>query len=182
MSRLKDLYKNTIVPEFIKVHGYKNIFAVPRLQKIVLNMGIGGAVSDGKLLKNAAEELALIAGQKHIITKARKSIAGFKLREGLEIGAKVTLRHEKMYEFLDRLINIALPRVRDFRGLSVKAFDGLGNYSLGIRESIVFPELSGRALDHINGLDVTLVTSANDNKGGYQLLKAFNFPFYDKVD
>lgn len=182
MARLRDLYRETIVPKFLKEHGYSNVFAVPRLEKIVLNMGVGGAVSDGKLLKSAVEELSLIAGQKSVVTKARKSIAGFKLREGLEIGTKVTLRHDRMYEFLDRLVNIALPRVRDFRGLSVRSFDGRGNYSLGIKESIVFPELIGRALENIKGLDITIVTTAKDDKGAYELLKSFNFPFTDKVN
>lgn len=181
MARLKDEYFNTILPSLVKEFGYGNAFAAPRLSKIVLNMGVGKAILDSKILTAAAEELTLIAGQKAVITEAKKSIAGFKLREGLQIGAKVTLRGDRMYEFLDRLINIALPRVRDFRGLSAKSFDGRGNYSVGIKEAIVFPELIGRAIDTIRGLDVTIVTTAKTDKEGYQLLKAFNMPFVDKV-
>ena len=177
MARLKDYYNNKVVKELKKSLGLKNDLEVPRLQKIVLNMGMGEAVADSKYIKQAIEELTLIAGQKAVMTTARKSIASFKLRQGQKIGVMVTLRRDKMYEFLDRLINIALPRVRDFRGLSKKSFDGNGNYSLGIKEQIIFPEVAVSSVDNIHGLDVTIVTNTRNDKHAAELLRAFNFPF-----
>lgn len=177
MARLKDYYFEKIVPELKKQFEFKNDFEVPILKKIVLNMGMGEATSDSKYIKQALEELTQISGQKAVATVAKKSIASFKVRQGQKIGAMVTLRGNRMYEFLDRLINIALPRVRDFRGLSKKSFDGRGNYSFGIKEQIVFPEISVTNIENIHGLDVCVVTSANCNEHAAALLKAFNFPF-----
>ncbi len=177
MSRLYREYVETIVAKLQEEFGYKNRFEVPRLQKIVLNMGVGEAIVDSKNVKHAAEELGWISGQKAVVTEARKSVAGFKLRAGNKIGAKVTLRGSRMYEFLDRLINIALPRVRDFRGMSTKSCDGRGNYSFGIKEQIIFPEVATRNVDVIRGLDVTFVTTANRDEECIFLLKMFNFPF-----
>lgn len=177
MARLQDLYKSKIKKELSKDLGLANIMSVPKIEKIVINMGLGEAVNDNKILKNAEKELALIAGQKPILTRARKSIATFKLREGMPIGCKVTLRRDKMYEFLDRLVNIALPRVRDFRGLSGKSFDGRGNYNFGLKEQIIFPEISYDQVSNILGMDVTIVTTAKSDKDCKELLKKFNFPF-----
>ncbi len=177
MARLKEFYKEQVIPQLKEQFGYSSVMAVPRIEKITLNMGVGEAVSDKRVLEHATQDLALIAGQKPVVTVARKSIAGFKIREGWPIGCKVTLRRERMYEFLDRLINIAIPRIRDFRGLSPKAFDGRGNYSMGIREQIVFPEIDFDKIDALRGLDVTITTSANTDEEARALLSAFNFPF-----
>lgn len=175
--RLKDLYNKTIRPQLIQEFGYKNDMSVPKLQKIVLNMGIGEAVKDSKKIDVALGELMAIAGQRPVVTKARKSIAGFKLREGMSIGVKVTLRGARMYEFLDRLVNIALPRVRDFRGVSSKSFDGNGNYNLGIKEQIIFPEINYDRIDQVRGLDVSIQTTAKTDPEGKVLLAALGLPF-----
>lgn len=177
MARLNEVYKNEIVPQLTKDFGYSNIMQVPKIEKIVVNMGLGEAIQNVKILDSAVEELAMIAGQKTVITKAKKSIAGFKLRQGMPIGCMVTLRREKMYEFLDRLINVALPRVRDFKGVSGKGFDGRGNYSLGIKEQLIFPEINYDKIDKIKGLNITIVTSANSDEEGKALLKQFGMPF-----
>lgn len=177
MARLRDYYFENVVPQLKKDLGLSNDFQVPKFAKIVLNMGVGDGVSDSKHIKQAVEEMTWIAGQMAVPTVARKSIAGFKLRAGQKIGVMVTLRGERMYEFLDRLINIALPRVRDFRGLSKSAFDGNGNYSFGIKEQIIFPEVASKNLDNIRGMQVTIVTNSSRNAHSEALLKAFNFPF-----
>ena len=177
MPRLRDHYHEQIVPQLIERFGYQSVMQVPRLIKMTLNMGVGEAIGDKKVLDNALGDLERIAGQKAIITKARKSVAGFKIREGWPIGAKVTLRRDRMYEFLDRLISIAIPRTRDFRGYSPRAFDGRGNYSLGIREQIIFPEIDYDRIDAIRGLDVSITTSARSDEEGRALLEAFRFPF-----
>lgn len=177
MARLKDHYEKVLKPSLIKETGYKNPFQTPRLEKIVINMGLGEAAQDNRKAQGALDELALIAGQKPILTKAKNSIAGFKLREGMNIGAKVTLRKDKMYEFLDRLVNIAMPRIRDFRGISPKGFDGRGNYSMGIREHIIFPEINYDKVDQIRGMDITFVTTAKTDAEGLALLKGFDLPF-----
>ena len=177
MSRLQEFYKQTVVDQLKQQFGYKSAMEVPRLVKITLNMGVGEAVGDKKILDNAVEDLTRISGQKPIVTKARKSVAAFKIREGWPIGCKVTLRRERMFEFLDRLINIAVPRTRDFRGFSAKAFDGRGNYSLGVKEQIIFPEIDYDKIDTIRGLDVTITTTAKSDEEGRALLAAFNFPF-----
>lgn len=177
MARLKDHYEKVLKPSLMKEMSYKNPFQVPCIEKIVINMGLGEAAQDNRKAQAALEELALIAGQKPVLTKAKNSIAGFKLREGMNIGAKVTLRRERMYEFLDRLVNIAMPRIRDFRGISLKSFDGRGNYSLGIREHIVFPEINYDKVDQIRGMDITIVTTANTDAEATALLKGFDFPF-----
>lgn len=177
MTRLHDLYESTIKQALTKEFGYTNPLQVPRLEKIVLNIGVGEAVNDRKKVDAAAKDLTVIAGQKAVVTKAKKSIANFKLRDGMAIGCKVTLRRDRMYEFLDRLINIALPRVRDFRGLSVKSFDGAGNFSLGLKEQIVFPEIDYDQVDEIRGLDVVICTSARTNAEAQALLKGFDMPF-----
>ncbi|MDR3424195.1 MAG: 50S ribosomal protein L5 [Alphaproteobacteria bacterium] len=177
VPRFKKRYEEEIRPALVKKFGYANALAVPHLDKIVINMGVGEAVNDSKKTKNAAEELALIAGQKPVITKSRKAIAAFKLRGGLGIGAKVTLRREKMYEFLDRLVTIALPRVRDFRGVSVKSFDGNGNYALGLKEQIVFPEIDYDKIDEIRGMDIVICTTAKTDDEARELLRAFDMPF-----
>lgn len=177
MARLKEHYEKVIRPALVKELGYKNPFEVPRLEKIVINMGLGDAAQDSRKSQGALEELALIAGQKPILTKAKNSIAGFKLREGMAIGAKVTLRNRRMYEFLDRLVNVAMPRVRDFRGISPKSFDGRGNYSLGIREHIIFPEINYDKVDQMKGMDITFVTTARTDQEGLALLKGFDLPF-----
>ena len=176
-ARLKDLYYSEIKEQLYSELSCKNINEVPKLEKIVLNMGVGEATSDKKKLESAINDLTLISGQKVSVTKAKKSVATFKLRDGMNIGCKVTLRKERMYEFLDRLINISLPRVRDFRGLSSKSFDGRGNYALGIKEQIVFPEINYDDVDTIRGLDIIICTSARNNEDGLALLKKFNFPF-----
>lgn len=175
--RLEIEYKERIVPELVKRFGYKSVMQAPRLTKITINMGLGEAVADKKVLDNALQDLALIAGQKGVVTRARKSIAGFKIRTGMPIGCKVTLRRERMYEFLDRLINVAIPRIRDFRGLNLKAFDGHGNYTLGIREQIIFPEIDYDKIDALRGMDITITTSARTDDEGRALLEMFNFPF-----
>ncbi len=174
---LKETYEKEMIPELKSSIGYQNIMQIPRLEKIVLNIGLGEAIKNVKLLDSAVADLALIAGQKPVITKARKSIAAFKLREGMPIGCMVTLRREKMYDFLEKLINIALPRVRDFRGISGKAFDGKGNYTLGIKEHIIFPEIDYDRIDSIKGLNITIVTTAKTDKEGNALLKLFGMPF-----
>src|SRR5688572_12907249 len=175
--RLKQHYNDVLKSELTKEFGYANPMQVPRLDKVVLNMGIGEAISDSKKVNAAAGDLALIAGQKPVITKARKSIATFKLREGMPIGAKVTLRQNRMYEFIDRLVNIALPRVRDFRGLNPKSFDGRGNFTLGLKEHIIFPEIDYDKVDEIWGMDVIVCTTAPSDDEARELLRAFNFPF-----
>ncbi|MFM2483020.1 50S ribosomal protein L5 [Celerinatantimonas sp. YJH-8] len=177
MAKLHDLYKESVVPALLKEYGYKSIMQVPRIEKITLNMGVGEALNDKKLLENAVADLAAISGQKPLVTKARKSVAGFKIREGYPIGCKVTLRGERMWEFLERLISIAMPRIRDFRGVSSKSFDGRGNYSMGVREQIIFPEIDYDKVDKIRGMDVTITTSAQTDEEGRALLAAFNFPF-----
>ena len=177
MPRLRDHYHEQVVPQLIERFAYQSMMQVPRLVKMTLNMGVGEAIGDKKVLDNAVGDLERIAGQKAVITKARRSVAGFKIREGWPIGAKVTLRRDRMYEFLDRLISIAIPRTRDFRGYSPRAFDGRGNYSLGIREQIVFPEVDYDRIDAIRGLDVCITTSARSDEEGKALLEAFRFPF-----
>ena len=175
--RLAEQYRNEIVPELMKQFGYKSVMEVPRLDKIVLNMGVGEAVNDKKILENAVGDLTLISGQKPVITKARKSIAGFKIRAGYPIGCKVTLRNVRMYEFLDRLISVAIPRVRDFRGISVRAFDGKGNFNMGVKEQIIFPEIEYDKIDALRGLNVTIATTAKNDSEARALLSAFRFPF-----
>lgn len=177
MARLKDMYKNEIVAGMTKKFGYKNVMEVPKLNKIVINMGVGEAKDNAKVLDTAVKDLEIIAGQKPVITKAKKSIANFKLREGMSIGCKVTLRGEKMYEFADRLINLALPRVRDFRGVNPNAFDGRGNYSLGIKEQLIFPEIEYDKVDKVRGMDIIFVTTANTDEEGRELLTQFGMPF-----
>jgi len=177
MARLKEQYRQEIVPALIEQFGYKSTMQVPRLEKIVLNMGVGEATGDKKLLDNAVGDMQKIAGQKPVITKARKAIAGFKIREGYPIGAMVTLRHERMYEFLDRLIAIALPRVRDFRGVSGKGFDGRGNYNMGVKEQIIFPEIEYDKIDKVRGMNISIATTAKTDAECKALLTAFKFPF-----
>lgn len=177
VPNLLRLYRETVIPDLMKELGYKNVMQVPRLEKIVVSRGVGGAVSDKKLLEQAVEELALITGQKPVITLSRKDVAGFKLRKRMAIGVKVTLRGARMYEFLERLIHVALPRTRDFRGISPHGFDGRGNYTLGIREQLVFPEIDIDRIYKIAGMDVTLVTSAKTDREAYELLKALGLPF-----
>ena len=177
MSRLLEEYKKTISSQMMSKFNYKNVYQIPKLQKIVLNMGIGEAKEDAKILDKAQEELSLIAGQKAVKTKAKKAIANFKIREGMGLGVSVTLRNKIMYEFLDRLINIAIPRIRDFRGLNQKSFDGNGNYSLGIKEQIVFPEINYDKIDKVRGLNITICTNAKSNQEALELLKSFNMPF-----
>jgi large subunit ribosomal protein L5 len=177
MSRLQEHYKETVAPQLMKELGLSNPMEVPRITKITLNMGVGESVGDRKVLDRAMDDMTKIAGQKPVITRARKSVAAFKIRDGMPIGCKVTLRRERMYEFLDRLVNIAIPRVRDFRGLSVKAFDGRGNFNMGVREQIIFPEVDYDEVDAIRGMNITITTSARDDEEGRALLKAFNFPF-----
>jgi large subunit ribosomal protein L5 len=175
--RLQQYYRDVVVPKLNEEFGYKNPLSVPRVDKIVLNMGVGEATTDSKKVQSAADDLALIAGQKPVITRARKSISTFKLREGMPIGAKVTLRKSRMYEFLDRLVTVALPRVRDFRGLSIKSFDGHGNFALGIKEHIIFPEINYDKVDQIWGMDVVVCTTAKTDEEAGALLRALNFPF-----
>ncbi len=177
MARLKEVYKTEVAPALLKEFGYANVMQVPRITKITLNMGVGEAVGDKKQLDNAVAEMERISGQKPVITKARKSVAGFKVREGFPIGCKVTLRGDRMWEFLERLVDIAIPRVRDFRGLNPRSFDGRGNYSMGVREQIIFPEIDYDKIDKIRGMDITITTTANSNEEGAALLRAFNFPF-----
>ncbi|TKB43939.1 50S ribosomal protein L5 [Thalassotalea mangrovi] len=177
MAKLHDLYKDTVVAELTKEFGYKSVMQVPRIEKITLNMGVGEAIADKKVLDNATNDLAAISGQKPMVTKARKSVAGFKIREGYPIGAKVTLRGERMWDFFERLISISVPRIRDFRGLNPKSFDGRGNYSMGVREQIIFPEIDYDKVDKIRGMDITITTTAKTDAEGRALLTAFNFPF-----
>ena len=179
MARLAEKFKSEIREQLKDKFSLKNIFEVPKLEKIVVNMGIGEAVSDSKIVNKAIEDLSLITGQKPVVTKAKKSIAGFKLRKGLNIGCKVTLRKKRMFEFLDRLIFIALPRVRDFKGLSKKSFDGNGNYSIGIKEQIIFPEIDYDKVDKVRGMDITITTTTKNQDYAYELLKSFNLPFKD---
>lgn len=180
MSRLKTYYNDTVIPRLMKELGIENSMAVPKITKITLNMGVGEATVDKKVMDRAVGDLAAITGQQPIVTKARKSVASFKIRDGWPIGCKVTLRRERMYEFLDRLVNVAIPRVRDFRGLNRKSFDGRGNYSMGVKEQIVFPEIDFDQVDAIRGMDITITTTAKDNAEGLALLQAFNFPFKEK--
>lgn len=176
MARLKDLYNKEIVPQLKKELGLSNVMEVPRITKITLNMGVGEALADKKVLENAVNDLQLIAGQKVVITHARKSIAGFKVREGWPIGCKVTLRKDRMYDFLERLVGIAIPRIRDFRGVSSKSFDGRGNFAMGVTEQIIFPEIDYDKVDKLRGLDITVTTTARNDDEGRALLRAFNFP------
>jgi large subunit ribosomal protein L5 len=177
MARLLELYKQEITPKLMERFGYKNIMQVPKVEKIIINVGVGEAIQNPKALDGAVNDLMLITGQKPIVTKAKKSIAGFKLREGMPIGCKVTLRGERMYDFLNRLVNIVLPRVRDFRGISPQAFDGRGNYSLGIKEQTIFPEIEYDKIDKIRGLEVIIVTSAKTDEEARELLKSMGMPF-----
>jgi large subunit ribosomal protein L5 len=177
MSRLQEYYRKTVVPQLITSLGLKNPMQVPRITKITVNMGVGEAVADRKVVDAAAADMAKITGQKPLITKSKKAIAAFKLRENLPIGCKVTLRGKRMYEFLDRLITIAMPRIRDFRGVSARAFDGRGNYTLGVKEQIIFPEIQYDQIDQLRGMDITITTTAATNEQGKALLEAFNFPF-----
>jgi len=177
MARLQEYYRETVVPRLREELKVENVMQVPRITKITINMGVGEAVADRKVMDAAVTDLTKITGQKPLVTKARKAIASFKLRAGLAVGAKVTLRGARMYEFLDRLINIAMPRIRDFRGVSPRSFDGQGNYSLGVKEQIIFPEIQYDQVDQIRGMDITITTTAVDNRQGRALLEAFNFPF-----
>ncbi len=177
MAKLHGYYKESVVKELMSQFGYKSIMQVPRIEKITLNMGVGDALADKKILDNAAADMAAISGQKPLITVARKSVAGFKIREGYPIGCKVTLRGERMWEFLERLISISIPRIRDFRGLNTKSFDGRGNYSMGVKEQIIFPEIDYDKVDRVRGMDITITTSAQSDDEGRALLAAFNFPF-----
>ncbi len=177
MARLKEIYRSEVAPKLKEELGLNNVMETPRITKITLNMGVGEAIGDKKILEHAVSDLEKIAGQKPVITKARKSIAGFKVREEWPIGCKVTLRREKMYEFLDRLISISIPRIRDFRGISPKQFDGRGNFSMGVNEQIIFPEIDYDKIDKLRGLDICISTTARNNDEGRALLRAFNFPF-----
>jgi len=177
MARLKDYYRKEVVPALVQQFGYASVMQVPRIEKVVLNMGVGEATGDKKLLDNAVADMQKIAGQKPVVTKARKAIAGFKIREGYPIGCMVTLRHDRMYEFLDRLITVALPRVRDFRGVSGKGFDGRGNYNMGVKEQIIFPEIEYDKIDAIRGMNITITTNAPNDAEAKALLSAFKFPF-----
>ncbi len=177
MARLQEVYRDTIVPQLMENLKLKNVMEVPKIDKITLNMGVGEAIADRKVVDKAAGDMELIAGQKPVIRKSRKSVASFKLRDGMPIGVKVTLRRERMYEFLDRLITIAIPRIRDFRGLSPKSLDGRGNYSMGVQEQIIFPEIDYDNIDTIRGMDITITTTARNDDEGRALLEAFNFPF-----
>lgn len=177
MSRYKEMYKNEIVAAMTKKFGYKNIMEVPKLEKIVINMGVGEAKENAKILDSAVKDLETIAGQKAVLTKAKNSVANFKIRAGMPIGCKVTLRGEKMYEFLDRLVNLALPRVRDFRGVSANSFDGRGNYALGIKEQLIFPEIEYDKVDKVRGMDIIFVTTAKTDEEARELLTLFNMPF-----
>ena len=177
MAKLHDKYKETVIAGLSKKFGYTSVMQVPRIEKITLNMGVGEAVADKKVMEHALRDMTAIAGQKPVVTVARKSVAGFKIREGYPIGCKVTLRGERMWEFLERLVDIAIPRIRDFRGMSAKSFDGRGNYAMGVREQIIFPEIDYDKIDKIRGLDIVITTSANTDEEGRALLDAFNFPF-----
>ena len=177
MTRLKDYYSETVTKQLKEQFGYKNEMEIPRITKITLNMGVGEAIADRKVMEHAVGDMTKIAGQKPIVIKARKSVAGFKLREGWPVGCKVTLRREMMYEFLDRLISVAIPRIRDFRGMNPKAFDGRGNYNMGVKEQIIFPEIDYDKIDTLRGMDITFTTTAKTDEEGRALLAAFNFPF-----
>ncbi|AOT29746.1 TPA: 50S ribosomal protein L5 [Neisseria meningitidis] len=177
MARLREFYKETVVPELVKQFGYKSVMEVPRIEKITLNMGVGEAIADKKVMEHAVSDLEKIAGQKPVVTVARKSIAGFKIRDNYPVGCKVTLRRDQMFEFLDRLITIALPRVRDFRGVSGKSFDGRGNYNMGVREQIIFPEIEYDKIDALRGLNITITTTAKTDEEAKALLSLFKFPF-----
>jgi len=177
MARLETEYKEKILPALMQQFGYQSIMQAPKITKITLNMGVGGAVADKKVLQSAVSDMEKISGQKAVVTLARKSIAGFKIRDDMPIGCKVTLRSDRMYEFLDRLINIAIPRIRDFRGMSPKSFDGRGNYTMGVKEQIIFPEIDYDKIDALRGMDITITTTARTNEEGLALLKLFDFPF-----
>ncbi len=177
MARLQNHYRDNVVNQLVEKMGYKSVMEVPRITKITLNMGVGEAVGDKKIIEHAVNDLQKISGQKVIVTYARKSVAGFKIRDGWPIGCKVTLRRDRMYEFLDRLITVSIPRIRDFRGLNGKSFDGRGNYSMGVREQIMFPEIEYEKIDTLRGLDITVTTTAKTDEEGRALLEAFNFPF-----
>ena len=176
-NRLKEKYNNEVIPALTEKFNYSSVMSVPKVDKIVINMGVGEAVNNAKTLEKAAAELALISGQKPLITKAKKSIAGFRLREGVAIGAKVTLRGERMYEFLDKLVSVSLPRVRDFHGVPTKSFDGRGNYTLGVKEQLIFPEINFDDVDKVRGMDIVIVTTANTDEEGRELLKGLGMPF-----
>jgi large subunit ribosomal protein L5 len=180
MSRLQTYYKETVVPHLLEKFSYDNVMEVPKVTKITLNMGVGEAVGDKKVMARAVGDMEAIAGQKAIVNNARKSVASFKIRDGWPVGCKVTLRRERMYEFLDRLVNIAIPRIRDFRGLNRKSFDGRGNYSMGVKEQIMFPEIDYDQIDVIRGMDITITTTAKNDEEAMALLQAFNFPFKDR--
>ena len=180
MSRLQSYYQDTVVPQLKEKFGYDNVMQVPKVTKITLNMGVGEAVGDKKVMDRAVGDMTAIAGQKPIVTNARKSVASFKIRDGWPVGCKVTLRRERMYEFLDRLVNIAIPRIRDFRGLNRKSFDGRGNFSMGVKEQIMFPEIDFDQIDAIRGMDITITTTAKTDEEALALLQAFNFPFKEK--
>jgi large subunit ribosomal protein L5 len=177
MARLQQFYKDTVVKKLMDERGYKNIMQVPRIEKVTINMGVGEAIGDKKVIENALADMEKISGQKPVTTLARKSVASFKVRDGYPIGCKVTLRKERMYEFLDRLITVAIPRIRDFRGMSPKAFDGRGNYNMGVKEQIIFPEIEYEKIDAIRGMDINITTSATSDEDARALLAAFNFPF-----
>ncbi|SNR91298.1 LSU ribosomal protein L5P [Methylobacillus rhizosphaerae] len=177
MARLKDFYKDTVVKQLVEQFGYKSVMEVPRIEKITVNMGVGEAVADKKVMENAVADMEKVTGQKAVVTKAKKSIAGFKIRDGYPVGCKVTLRREHMYEFLDRLITVAIPRIRDFRGISPKSFDGRGNYNLGVREQIIFPEVEYDKIDALRGMNITITTTAKTDEEARALLSAFSFPF-----
>ena len=177
MAKLHEVYKDKVVAELQEKFGFSSVMQVPQIEKITLNMGVGEALADKKILDHAVADLAAISGQKPLITKARKSVAGFKVREGYPIGCKVTLRGERMWDFFERLVSIAIPRIRDFRGVSAKSFDGRGNYSMGVREQIIFPEIDYDKVDRVRGMDITITTSAKTDEEGRALLEAFNFPF-----
>ena len=177
MAKLHEVYKDTVVAELQEKFGFSSVMQVPQIEKITLNMGVGEALADKKILDHAVADLTAISGQKPLITKARKSVAGFKVREGYPIGCKVTLRGERMWDFFERLVSIAIPRIRDFRGVSAKSFDGRGNYSMGVREQIIFPEIDYDKVDRVRGMDITITTSAKSDEEGRALLEAFNFPF-----
>jgi large subunit ribosomal protein L5 len=180
MSRLQTYYKETVMPQLLKEFSYKNVMEVPKITKVTLNMGVGEAATDKKVMVRAVGDMTAIAGQKPIVNLARRSVASFKIRDGWPVGCKVTLRREQMYEFLDRLVNVAIPRIRDFRGLNRKSFDGRGNYSMGVKEQIMFPEVDYDQIDVIRGMDITITTNAKNDQEAMALLKAFNFPFKEK--
>ena len=177
MARLKQVYKDQVVAKLTEEFSYQNVMEVPKITKITLNMGVGEAIADKKLLENAVNDLTALSGQKVVVTKARKSVAGFKIRDGYPIGCKVTLRGDRMWDFFDRLVDVAIPRIRDFRGLNPKSFDGRGNYSMGVKEQIIFPEIEYDKVDKLRGMDITITTTANTNDEGRALLKALSFPF-----